>query len=287
MPHRWTTDPPAALLASGEAPVAAVCPDTATFRAYAQCVAPTDLVLELGCSFGKCTALLGQRLIDPARQLVGMDTSKEVLAAAEKLYPRLTFLRGDVLNDPLGTLEVVRALYERNAGGGGGGDDGDAGGGSGGGGDGPASVLLAASVTAVAADAAGGAATTDGDEEYAGGGAAAASADTGAGAGARTGAGAVAGGTRGATTGATADATVEGATAVAEAEAEAVLEERAGAVPGLCVFVDIGGNRELEALVALLPWVATALPRVPRFIAVKSETLHAAVRRKRERIERN
>ena len=57
------------------------------------------------------------------------------------------------------------------------------------------------------------------------------------------------------------------------------------AVPGLCVFVDIGGNRELEALVALLPWVATALPCVPRFIAVKSETLYAAVRRNRERRE--
>jgi hypothetical protein len=30
--------------------------------------------------------------------------------------------------------------------------------------------------------------------------------------------------------------------------------------PSLVVFVDIGGNRELEALVALLSWVATALP---------------------------
>ena len=30
--------------------------------------------------------------------------------------------------------------------------------------------------------------------------------------------------------------------------------------PNLVVFVDIGGNRELEILVALLPWVASSLP---------------------------
>ena len=50
-----------------------------------------------------------------------------------------------------------------------------------------------------------------------------------------------------------------------------------GAEPQLVVFVDIGGNREIEALVALLPWVASALPKVPRLIVVKSEALHSAV----------
>lgn len=30
----------------------------------------------------------------------------------------------------------------------------------------------------------------------------------------------------------------------------------------LVVFVDIGGNRELEALVAILPWVASSLPLI-------------------------
>jgi len=43
----------------------------------------------------------------------------------------------------------------------------------------------------------------------------------------------------------------------------------------LYVFVDIGGNRELESLVALLPWVEEQLQ--PISIIVKSETLYAAV----------
>ena len=43
----------------------------------------------------------------------------------------------------------------------------------------------------------------------------------------------------------------------------------------LVVFVDIGGNRELESLVVLLPWIEKQLN--PTTIVVKSETLHAAV----------
>jgi hypothetical protein len=37
----------------------------------------------------------------------------------------------------------------------------------------------------------------------------------------------------------------------------------------LCVFVDIGGNRELETLVALIPWVQTEMR--PRLLVVKSQ----------------
>ena len=170
MEHRWTMDSPAVLAASladarqkGNDHVAVVCPDTATFRKHASHVRPEDLVVELGCSFGRCTALLAKQLSDPAKQLIGVDTSREVLAAASVEYPNLKFKRADVLRDPMGTLNMVRALCDANEGG------------------------------------------------------------------------------------------------------------------NLCVFVDIGGNRELEALVALLPWIATALPRIPRLIVVKSETLSAAV----------
>lgn len=50
--------------------------------------------------------------------------------------------------------------------------------------------------------------------------------------------------------------------------------------PGLVFFVDIGGNRELEALVALLPWLMALgpplLPTAPRLIVVKSQTLFKA-----------
>ncbi len=41
----------------------------------------------------------------------------------------------------------------------------------------------------------------------------------------------------------------------------------------LVVYVDIGGNRELEALAALLPWVAS-LRKPPRLIVVKSQSLY-------------
>ena len=41
----------------------------------------------------------------------------------------------------------------------------------------------------------------------------------------------------------------------------------------LVVYVDIGGNRELEALAALLPWVAS-LRKQPRLIVVKSQSLY-------------
>ena len=176
MLHRWTMDSPAtvaetraAASSAKERPyIGVVCPDTATFREHVSLVQPSDLVLELGCSFGRCTYLLGQRLTNPAKQLIGVDTSREELAAAMAEYPDLVFKRGDVLRDPMGTLNIVRAMCVANDDGGDGGSD-------------------------------------------------------------------------------------------------------------LCVFVDIGGNRELEALVALLPWIATALPRIPRLIVVKSETLSAAV----------
>ena len=46
----------------------------------------------------------------------------------------------------------------------------------------------------------------------------------------------------------------------------------------LVVFVDIGGNREIETLIKLLPWVASSLPVTPRLIIVKSETLYKEIK---------
>ena len=45
--------------------------------------------------------------------------------------------------------------------------------------------------------------------------------------------------------------------------------------PNLVLFVDIGGTRELESLVALLPWLQKPgnLSIFPRLIVVKSEKL--------------
>ena len=59
---------------------------------------------------------MGERLSEPSKQLVGMDTSREVLASAREKYPELTFKRGDVLRDPMGTLTMVRELQGANSG---------------------------------------------------------------------------------------------------------------------------------------------------------------------------
>ena len=150
-----------------------VCSQTSTFRLLARrCVhAHRDAVLEIGSSYGVCTHVLAQALGD-ARRVVGVDTSKELVAAATARYPDLRFERADALATP----HVITAIVRQ---------------------------LLARAPTAAAADV-----TTP------------------------------------------------------------------AAVPQLVVFVDIGGNRELEALVALLPWVQAALK--PRLVVCKSETLFDA-----------
>jgi hypothetical protein len=166
-------------------PLGICCFGTAAFRALAgSCLRPggADVVLEIGSSYGVCTAQIAAALGDGtsdgiksgARWVVGVDTSKELVAAAAARFPALRFERADALATP----HAVAAIAER---------------------------LL----------------REEEEEEEGGGG---------------------------------------------------------GAAAELVVFVDIGGNRELEALVALLPWVAVGLPRVPRLIVVKSEALCKAGR---------
>ena len=46
-----------------------------------------------------------------------------------------------------------------------------------------------------------------------------------------------------------------------------------------CLFVDIGGNRDLDALVALVPWLTKKgnLPIYPKLVVVKSQRLFEAM----------
>ena len=140
-----------------------VCPFTDTFRTLAKLVPPSSLVLEIGCSYGKCTRVLANTLSSPS-QVIGIDISKEVLASASLAYPELTFLKADCLRDPMSTSRIHQQLC---------------------------------------------------------------------------------------------------------------LDHPHLSRKNLVVFVDIGGNRELESLVALLPWIERHL--CPNAIVVKSEQLHAAV----------
>ena len=145
-----------------------VCPYTTEFRQLATHLPSTALVLEIGCSYGKCTNVIAQQL-DKPEQVIGIDTSKEAITAAAAAYPDLKFVKSDALRDPMNTILVYKELFERY-------NDNEN-------------------------------LTHDGRELY--------------------------------------------------------------------VFVDIGGNRELESLVALLPWIEKELK--PVSIIVKSETLHGTV----------
>ena len=87
--------------------------------------------------------------------------------------------------------------------------------------------------------------------------------------------------TRGDTPTAAAAAAAAAAGAVAAAAAGGGSQCACGAVlrspPCSVVFADIGGNRQLESLVKLVPWVLRALK--PRLLVVKSEELTAAAER--------
>ena len=62
--------------------------DTGTFRELAAAlVRPTDCVLEIGCSYGRCTAILARAAGDP-RRVVGVDTSKEASSGASNEHGR-------------------------------------------------------------------------------------------------------------------------------------------------------------------------------------------------------
>ena len=67
--------------------------------------------------------------------------------------------------------------------------------------------------------------------------------------------------------------TTDAATVDGAAPDAATVDIAGNAGTSLCVFVDIGGNRELESLAALLPFLQRHLPTAPRLIAVKSSAL--------------
>ena len=139
-----------------------VCPFTDEFRQLASVVPVDSICIDIGCSYGRATEVLGKRLTAPS-QVVGLDISAEAIQSAKKQYPEIKFMKSDALRDPMSTLHTVQHLQNAHP------DSADK----------------------------------------------------------------------------------------------------------LIVFVDIGGNRELEALVALLPWVERELK--PVAIVVKSETLFAAI----------
>ena len=85
------------------------CASTETYRALAKRVERGCIVLEIGCSYGKCTNLLAITLGDH-RRIVGIDISTEVIDIASKSYPKISFVQSDVLRDPLTILRLSKEL---------------------------------------------------------------------------------------------------------------------------------------------------------------------------------
>ena len=86
-----------------------VCGTTTVYRAIARRVVSTQIVLEIGCSYGKCTNVLAKTM-DDCRRVVGIDISKEVIDRASKSFPTLKFVRTDVLRDPLTVSRLCKEL---------------------------------------------------------------------------------------------------------------------------------------------------------------------------------
>lgn len=71
-----------------------VCAETSDFRVLAATqLRADDMVVEIGASYGRATAILAKH----CRRVVGIDTSVETVRAARAQYPRLEFAQFDVI----------------------------------------------------------------------------------------------------------------------------------------------------------------------------------------------
>jgi hypothetical protein len=92
-------------------PYGLVCSLTSEFRMLAAKVVTTsDLVVEIGSSWGHCTNILAKSCGKPSRVL-GLEISKEAVVASKTNFPSLTFEFIDVFREPRRVLELVQKLY--------------------------------------------------------------------------------------------------------------------------------------------------------------------------------
>jgi SAM-dependent methyltransferase len=74
-----------------------VVAETSEFRLLAATqVCPTDVVVEIGSSYGRATAVLAKH----CARVVGIDTSQQLVAEARRVYPTLEFRQFDVIEEP-------------------------------------------------------------------------------------------------------------------------------------------------------------------------------------------
>ncbi|KAJ1625390.1 hypothetical protein T492DRAFT_1039861 [Pavlovales sp. CCMP2436] len=74
-----------------------VCAETSEFRVLAATqLRSTDVVVEIGSSYGKATAILAKH----CARVVGVDTSMELVSASRTAYPQLEFRQFDMITQP-------------------------------------------------------------------------------------------------------------------------------------------------------------------------------------------
>jgi hypothetical protein len=166
-------------------PSAIVCYDTDTFRGFTELLNFQDIVVELGCSYGKCTHLISKRV--SSNRVLGIDVSNEVIAKAKENYTDINFQQCDLIATPYLAFKLVEDLI----------------------------------------------------------------------------------------------GCCESKQCINKTEQRTEDEKLDGfsqsETPRLVVFMDIGGNREMETNIALLAWVVADMPQKPDLIVVKSQSIYRFV----------
>ena len=112
-------------------PQIVVTSDTVNYRILAASqVKSDDLVLEIGCSTGECTAILARYVSSPSR-IVAFDTGESMIAAAKKRVAEelqlkeeggvktnngVSFHKIDALQDPRGALKAIQSSISADRG---------------------------------------------------------------------------------------------------------------------------------------------------------------------------
>ena len=72
----------------------------------------SDFVIEIGCSWGVCTAILANQC--EKSQVIGIDVSVEALENCKTQNPGIEFLKMDILAEPIKFQNLVKETFEKH-----------------------------------------------------------------------------------------------------------------------------------------------------------------------------
>mmetsp|Transcript_14917 Transcript_14917/g.27589 ORF Transcript_14917/g.27589 Transcript_14917/m.27589 type:complete len:354 (+) Transcript_14917:194-1255(+) len=94
-----------------EEPLGAVVYDTDTFRMLAKAVQPSDVCIEIGCSYGKCTEVLVAKTKKPERVLA-VDIADNCVNRVKKIDPKIRVLKCNVMCAFKDLFESYKAMLK-------------------------------------------------------------------------------------------------------------------------------------------------------------------------------